>query len=77
MCETGLLTGLGKAIKAKRLELGYSQEELAAKACIHRTYMGAIERGERNVGFNNLCKIADALSTNLSVIIINAEKHCS
>ncbi len=51
----------GKAIRARRLELGITQEELAAKAQVHRTYVGDIERGARNVALRNIEKLAAAL----------------
>ena len=44
-----------------RLERGWSQEDLAARAGIHRTYLGSVERGERNVAVDNICRIAWAL----------------
>ena len=40
---------LGKVIREKRKELGYSQEAFADICGVHRTYMGSIERGERNI----------------------------
>ena len=52
---------LGRAIHRLRLDAGVSQDELARRAGMHRTYVGGIERGERNVSFANLLKIADAL----------------
>ena len=44
-----------------RTRLGMSQEGLADKADLHRTYIGAIERGEQNVALDNIAKIAKAL----------------
>lgn len=52
---------LGRKIKRLRKELKISQEELAAKAKIHRTYMGRIERGESNPPVYTVYKIAKAL----------------
>jgi len=52
---------LGKAIRAKRQELGWSQEELAERAELHWTYIGGIERGERNVSLLNIVRISRAL----------------
>jgi DNA-binding XRE family transcriptional regulator len=48
-------------IRRIRLQRGWSQEALAARAGIHRTYMGSAERGERNVAIDNVCRIAWAL----------------
>lgn len=62
------LKKLGDNIKKRRLELRLSQEKLAFEAGVHRTYMGAVERGEKNVSFRNLQKIAKALKTNISDI---------
>lgn len=55
------LQAFGAAVRARRAELGLSQEELATRAGLHRTYIGGIERGERNVSLNNILAIADAL----------------
>jgi transcriptional regulator with XRE-family HTH domain len=52
---------LGKTIRDRRVELGLSQEELAEKADLHRTYVGGVERGERNVSLENIVRIARAL----------------
>lgn len=59
-----ILVEFGKKVRAKRLELGLSQEELADKAGVHRTYIGMIERAEKNITLENIEKIAKALGIN-------------
>ena len=51
----------GRRVRKIRLSQKLSQEKLAFKADVHRTYMGAIERGEKNVCLKNIEKIAKAL----------------
>jgi transcriptional regulator with XRE-family HTH domain len=51
----------GNQIRALRQARGLSQERLAELAGIDRSYMGGVERGERNVAFDNICRVADAL----------------
>lgn len=55
----------GKNVRKFRLSQGLSQDALAEKADIHRTYIGAVERGERNITLINAEKIANALGINL------------
>ncbi|PZV08062.1 MAG: XRE family transcriptional regulator [Leptolyngbya sp.] len=51
----------GAAVRARREDLGFSQEQLAELAGMHRTYVGSIERGERNVSLENIVKLCEAL----------------
>jgi len=53
-------------IKRIRLAKGISQEALADLAGLHRTYVGAVERGERNITLLNANRIAEALGARLS-----------
>jgi transcriptional regulator with XRE-family HTH domain len=52
---------LGIVIRAFRLQRGISQENLAELAALHRTYIGSVERGERNPSFQSLSRILNAL----------------
>lgn len=56
----------GLAIKRRRQEIGLSQEALAEQAGLHRTYIGDIERGARNVSLENIEKLAKALQVSIS-----------
>lgn len=58
---TELRIQFGAAVRRQRLELGLSQEELAERSGLHRTYVSDVERGERNVSLDNIGKIANAL----------------
>ena len=51
----------GRRVRVLRERAGLSQEALAAKAGIHRTYMGGVERGERNISLKNIVRLAAAL----------------
>jgi transcriptional regulator with XRE-family HTH domain len=51
----------GQRVRNRRLELGLSQESLAERAGLHRTYVGSLERGERNVALLNILRLAAAL----------------
>ena len=53
---------IGNNIRNRRKEMGFSQEELAEKASLHRTYIGSVERGERNISIENIVSIARALN---------------
>ena len=60
---------LGKTIRDLRKELGISQEGLAERSGLHRTYIGGVERGERNVSLENIVCIAKALKTSPSGLL--------
>lgn len=60
-------------VRLRRSKLGLSQEELAARAGLHRTYIGSIERAERNVSIDNMEKIATALTTTMAVLVTAQE----
>jgi transcriptional regulator with XRE-family HTH domain len=64
---------LGLAIRQLRRAGGISQEAFAASCGLHRTYVGGIERGERNVSFANLLRIADALGVRPSELLARYE----
>ncbi len=58
----------GKRVRELRKQKGYSQEELADKAGLHRTYIGSIERGEQSVSIDNIEKIAKALKASIALL---------
>ncbi len=60
------LEQFGNNVKKYRLKLNLSQEQLALKAGLDRTYIGGIERGERNISLNNIKKISLALEIKIS-----------
>jgi transcriptional regulator with XRE-family HTH domain len=61
----------GANLRSRRLALGLSQEEFAEKADLHWTYIGGIERGERNLGLLNIVKVARALKITPSALLAN------
>ncbi len=63
-----ILKALGQRIRELRTEQGYSQEGFADKCGVHRTFMGTIERGESNLSFQNIAKVATTLGVTLSVL---------
>ncbi|MGX2966954.1 helix-turn-helix domain-containing protein [Ursidibacter sp. B-7004-1] len=72
--RTLILKQLGLAIKLERVRYGLSQEELAEKANLHRTYIGMVERAERNISVINLIQIAQALNIGLDELVYGESK---
>ena len=66
MIKNSIQKQLGKKVRDLRTAKGYSQESFAHDCDLHRTYIGCIERGEKNVTINNITKIAKVLKINLS-----------
>lgn len=60
---------VGDNIRRFRKDSGWSQEELADACGLHRTYIGAVERGERNVSLENIVEIARALNVRASELL--------
>jgi transcriptional regulator with XRE-family HTH domain len=66
---------LGRAVRYLREQKGLSQEELAARCRMHRTYIGGIERGERNPTVSVIYRLAEALETSGSGLLAVAERE--
>lgn len=63
--ESDILMSFGQEVQKARKRLGLSQEQLAERAGLHRTYIGMIERAEKNVTLRNIEKIAKALEVQI------------
>ena len=66
MMSVGLTENLGRNIQRRRREQNLSQQELSQKASLHRSYVGSVELGKRNLSIKSLYKIARALGTTIS-----------
>lgn len=64
--EPDILAAFGKRLRELRSQAGFSQEGFAAKCGLDRTYVGGIERGERNLSLRNIAVIAQALGVSIS-----------
>ena len=73
--DQALLAAFGAVVRETRLERGYSQEAFAERANLHRTYIGSIERGERNLALVNIRRIARALDLPMAELLGKAEKR--
>ena len=61
-----VLIKFGQKVREERARLGLSQEELASRAGVHRTYIGMIERAEKNITLENIEKVSKALKISIS-----------
>lgn len=62
---------IGKRLKTKRIECGYTQEKVAELANLHPTYIGQVERGEKNLTIESLEKICMALDYPMNELMTN------
>lgn len=69
--KSEILKQFGDKVRAERTRLGLSQEELAAKAGVHRTYIGMIERAEKNITLENIQKVCKALNIKIGSFFVN------
>jgi len=63
---------LGRIIRERRKARGWSQEDLGFESGLHRTYIGVLERGEKNVSLRNLILVAETLGAKASVLLDEA-----
>lgn len=69
------LVQFGQNVRRAREAMGISQEKLASLADMDRTYVGGVERGERNASLLNICKIADALGISLKELVFGLQER--
>jgi len=69
-----ILVRFGRIVRARRLALDLTQETLAEKSELHRTYIADIERGTRNVSLRNIERLALALDCSISSLFGDIEK---
>lgn len=74
--EKTIQTILGRNMKYHRQRIGLSQEDLADKALLHRSYVGAVERGKRNICLANLVRIAEALGVEPCQLLMDDKAKC-
>lgn len=59
----------GARVRARRHELGLSQEKLADRCGVHWTFLGQVERGQRNISLHNILKLADGLGVDAGELV--------
>jgi transcriptional regulator with XRE-family HTH domain len=70
-----VLLRFGTSVRERRKHLGMSQEMLALAADLDRTYIGGVERGERNISLLNIARIAAALDTTASKLLASSSEY--
>lgn len=70
------LVRFGQRVRTLRKQHGLSQEDLAEKSGLHRTYIGGIERGERNLAVLNILRLAAALEVTVGELFDGLEDEC-
>ncbi len=65
---------LARRVRELRAARGWAQDQLAAESGLHRTYIGAIERSEHNVGIDTIVKLANALKVSLKDLFDESKK---
>jgi transcriptional regulator with XRE-family HTH domain len=74
VARSKILKAFGNKVREERLKQNLSQEELADKAGLHRTYIGMIERAEKNITLLNIEKIARALDMRIEGLLTGVAK---
>jgi transcriptional regulator with XRE-family HTH domain len=74
MTKKKILISFGENVRELRKASGMSQEDLSFKADLHRTYIGMIERAEKNITLTNIEKIAKALNVDIKKLLDNDKK---
>lgn len=67
--KNSILKRFGSNVRGRRKSIGWSQEDLADKSGLHRTYIGSIEKGGRNVSLINIERIAKALNVKIEDLL--------
>ena len=75
--KSSVCKAFGNSVRSRRAAIGFSQEKLASKCGLHRTYIGSVERGERNVGLENIVRIACALQVRPQILLVNIDCETS
>lgn len=73
--KPGVLLRFGKAVRERRLTLGLSQEQLAHVCELDRSYVGGVERGDRNISLVNIAAIASGLQLSASKLLRLSEEE--
>lgn len=69
-CSEDPRISFGQRVTYLRKQIGWSQEKLALESGIARSYLGGVERGQRNIALVNICRLADALSVPPSELML-------